>query len=249
MDRSFYKTYFEIEKSHWWFKTRRNIILSLLKKYSDDSKGKTKLLDIGCGSGYLVRQLEELGFESYGLDVWPEAIEFGQKHEVKNLSVIRDDVINFPDNHFDFALALDLLEHLEDEINLIKEIQRTLKPHGLVIITVPAFQFLWGVQDEVSHHYRRYRLPHLVGLIKSSGNFEIIRKTYFNTFLFPPITLARLASQRFKIKNRESDFNINNRFLNKIFHSIFGLEAKFLSYLNFPFGVSCLVVARKKDGK
>ena len=176
MDRSFYKNYFEVEKDHWLMKVRRKIVFDALKKYGRNHK-ETRVLDFGCGSGYLMTRLAERGYQSFGLDISDEAVRFGRQQGVKNIEVIDAHKISFPDSYFNVVLLLDVIEHLEDESWALKEVERILAPGGSVIIMVPAFQFLWGVQDEVAHHYRRYTLPKLVKVVKETSGLTVVRKS------------------------------------------------------------------------
>lgn len=243
MDKDFYKTYFEAEKSHWWFKVRRNIIGSLIKKYKISKTAK--IFDFGCGSGDTVGYLQRMGFDASGADISAEAIEFGLSRGVKNLSIAQSGKISPPEGRFDLILALDVIEHIEDDSGAIRGIEGALKPGGLAIVTVPAYQWLWGVQDDVARHFRRYTMQSLTAILKKSGDLKVVRKTYFNTFLFAPIAMVRILSKWFNLKKRESDFEISNRFLNGLFYFIFNAETYFLKFLNFPFGVSILMVLRK----
>ena len=245
MEKNFYKTYFEVEKDHWWFRVRRNIILSLIKKYKIPKT--EKIFDFGCGSGYTVGYLQKLGFNVSGADVSFEAIDFGLTQGIENLEVVQGAEIRPTEGGFGLILALDVIEHIEDDLGAIRGVERALKPGGMAIITVPAYQWLWGVQDEVAHHYRRYTAGSLAGVLKRATSLKILKKTYFNTFLFFPIVAVRLLSKLLKLKDRESDFDINNRFLNGLFYSVFNLETHFLKFLNFPFGVSVLMVLKKSN--
>jgi dTDP-4-dehydrorhamnose reductase len=245
MDRSFYKNYFKIEKEHWLMKIRRTIVQDSLDRYLGKAPKHTKLLDFGCGSGIFVEELEKAGFDAHGVDISDEAVRFGALQGIKNLSVIDSHKINFPDNTFDVVLSMDVLEHLEDEEWALKEIERILKPNGIFVVMVPAYMFLWGVQDEVAHHYRRYTKGSLLKVVKDKTKLNTVRSTYFNTFLFTPIALVRLVSRLFKIKGRESDFDLNSPMLNKILFSIFNFERKILKKINFPFGVSILALFKK----
>ncbi|MBI2063498.1 MAG: class I SAM-dependent methyltransferase [Candidatus Yanofskybacteria bacterium] len=247
MKPDFYKQYFQIEKDHWLMRVRRLIIFDLLKKYAKLPDGKVKILDFGCGSGYLVGELAKLGYNSFGVDNFDEAIEYGKQRGIKNLSVVFGAETDYESSFFDVVFALDVLEHLENEEPVLREIERILRPGGVLIIMAPAFMFLWGVQDEVAHHYRRYTMPKLLETIRKSSNLSVVQKTYFNAFLFMPIALVRLFSRWFNIKNRESDFDINNPVLNKIFFWIINLERFLLRHLQFPFGVSILTVLKKID--
>lgn len=245
MDVNFYKTYFQVEQDHWWFRVRRNIILSLIKKYKFSKTAK--VFDFGCGSGYLVGYLQRIGYENVsGSDTSLEAIEFGRKQGIKNLQSV--ELGQMPQNSsLDLILALDVIEHIKDDMSTIRALSRALKPEGVFIITVPAYQWMWGVQDKVAHHFRRYGVRSLLQLIENDSSLFVVKKSYFNTFLFPLIAGVRLISKLFKIKKRESDFDINNKLINIIFYFIFNLESRLLRFINFPFGVSILLVLRKSD--
>ena len=244
MNKDFYKTYFELEKNNWWFRVRRNIIFSLLAKYNIGKDNK--ILDYGCGSGFLVGQLQKRGYDASGVDVSAEAIQTGIGRGVENL-FIEGSGFNFPDESFDLILAMDVVEHVEDDSAILKKLSRILKPKGKIIITVPAYMWMWGVQDEVAHHFRRYTTNSMSRLIGRIPGLSIVRKTYFNTFLFPPAAVVRLISKWFNLKNRESDFDIGGSFLNSVFYSIFNLEVWLLKYISFPFGVSILFVVNKNE--
>jgi len=245
MQPDFYKNYFYFERNHWWSRVRNNLIFDLIKNYNGDIN--SEIFDYGCGSGYLVKQLQIKGFNSHGGDISAEAINAGRNDGIANLAVLNDYGINHPDNKFNFVLAMDVLEHLEDEGVAIREIERALKPGGVAIITVPAYKFLWGIQDDVSHHFRRYSMHAIVKAVKDNSGLAVVRKTYFNAFLFPAIAVVRLISRFFNIKNRQSDFDMNSRVVNNICYGIFDSERKLLEYLNFPFGVSILLVVKKNN--
>jgi 2-polyprenyl-3-methyl-5-hydroxy-6-metoxy-1,4-benzoquinol methylase len=246
MDKKFEKEYFELDSrdEHWWLAVRRKIIRDLLSSnFSQPSS--TKILDFGSSSGEFVHYLHNLHYDVSGCDVSEEAVKRGQQKGVRNLTILKDNRLDFPSDSFDVVLALDVLEHVEHERANIQEIHRVLKQNGLFIIFVPAFKFLWGIQDEISHHYRRYTLPLLLTTVQKSAHFEVVRKSYFNTLLFLPIALVRLLSKVLDI-NRKSDLEINNNFLNYLFFHIFDFERKLLRHVSFPFGVSALLVLKKK---
>lgn len=225
---------------------RRTIVMDTLTKYSGKKQEDTKLLDFGCGSGYFVEVLAKDGFDAYGLDISSEAVNFGQSQGIKNLGVIDAHQINFPGKTFDVVLTLDVLEHLENSDWALAEMERVLKPGGIVIVMVPAYMFLWGVQDEVAHHYRRYTKELLFQEVKQATSLEVVRASYFNTFLFAPIAAVRLVSRLFGVKGRESDFDLNNAIMNRILFSIFNTERKLLKKINYPFGVSVLAILKKR---
>ena len=249
MDLAFYKQYFETEKGHWLMKVRRMIARDVLSRYLHRRIDGVKVLDFGCGSGIFAEELAEKGYDSYGVDISKEAISFGKSQGIKNLEVFDSHTLNFPDNTFDAVVILDVLEHLEDEAWALKEMERVLKPGGNVVVMVPAFMFLWGVQDEASHHYRRYTKTNLLKKIRNSSDFTVLRASYFNTFLFLPIAFVRIFSRFFGTTKRKSDFDLNNKLINRIFFALFNTERKLLKHTNFPFGVSILAVLKKPKDK
>lgn len=245
MEKDFYKTYFKLEEDNWWFRVRRNLVVDLLAKYHIPKVAT--IFDFGCGSGYTVNYLQKLGYNVSGSDISAEAIEFGQARGVHNTEVAQVGQMRPPEGGFDMILALDVIEHIQDDGEAMKATERMLKPGGIVIIMVPAYQWLWGVQDDIAHHYRRYTLSSFVKVLQKNTDLMIERKTYFNTFLFLPIAIVRIVSKWFNINNRESDFDINNPFLNIILFWIFNFERLLLRCFRFPFGVSILLVLRKND--
>lgn len=249
MERSFYKNYFEVEKNHWLMRVRRMIVRDTLSRYIDRKPKTIKVLDFGCGSGIFVEELANARYHSYGVDISEEAVKFGKLQGRKNLEVLDSHKVNFPDNTFDAVVTLDVLEHLEDEEWALKEMERILKPGGVLVVMVPAYMFLWGIQDEVAHHYRRYTRSGLLGKIQEVTTLHTVRVSYFNTFLFPPIAFVRLLSRVLGLKKRHSDFDLNNDVLNRIFFSVFNTERKVLKRVSFPFGVSLLAVSKKSEDK
>jgi|SRR3989344_3658183 len=248
MNKDFEKEYFELDAQdeHWWLVVRRKIVKDLLGRFIPH-KNDSKILDFGCSSGEFVRYIQNLNYNVSGCDVSIEAIEKGQQKGISNLSVVQNNHLDYSSESFDVVLALDVIEHLEEEGPAIKEIHRVLKRGGLFIIFVPAYQFLWGIEDETSHHYRRYSSRSLLKVIQNSANFVVVKKSYFNTFLFLPIAFVKILGRMIKTSNRKSDLELNNSFLNYLFFHIFNFERKLLGRLSFPFGASLLLVLRKQD--
>jgi len=241
MEDSHYDILYETEAVHWWYRVRRKIAIDLIKEYTGADKDK-KIADIGCGTGALLHELSVLG-KVYGIDSSAKAISYCRQRGLQNLTTGNIDNLPFADDEFDVALCLDVLEHLPDDRRAISEIRRVVRPGGLVIIFVPAFSFLFGVSDIVSKHFRRYGSRELVKKIKEE-NLEILRCSYFNFFLFLPILAVRKLVNRFKLPMK-SENKFNNRFVNKILYVFFYLDSIILKYIDYPFGVSLLVVAKK----
>ena len=246
MMRHTYPILYQVEESHWWHRGRRRIIESFVKAICDDfGDRRPRILDVGCGTGGNLKLLTQYG-DAEGVDISPDALEFCRQRGLGNVRLGAAEQLPYEDGRFDLVTALDVVEHLDDDVAGLREFRRVLKPGGRILIFVPTFMFLWGVQDDVSHHRRRYRLPELRRVIEQAG-FEVERATYANLAFFLPILLGRKFMSLTGIRT-ESENNINISALNGIFGGIFGAESRVLRYLNFPFGVSGLCVARvRKD--
>ena len=236
-----YETLYRHEEKHWWYAVRRHLVHDLIHAYT---KGASlAILDIGCGTGALTKELERYG-SATGIDFSQQAVDFCRSRGVKDVRLGSVEATGCAPDSFDAVLCLDVLEHLPDDETGIAEIHRVLKPGATAIIFVPTFQSLWSVTDEVSLHFRRYRLPVLLEKFERLG-FTIERKSYFNTFLFPLIALVRISVRLLHIK-MESEAETGDGMLNKILYFIFDIERRCLKFINFPFGVSGMIVAKKK---
>ena len=140
----------------------------------------------------------------------------------------------------------DVLEHIPDDARALQIANRKLKQGGRIILSVPAYMWLWGQQDRVNQHHRRYTLRELKCKLQAA-NFSIERITYFNTFLFPPIAMVRLIARYCRQPhNAEGDFAYVRQPSNTALFTVFGAERFLLRYLDFPFGVSVFAAARKQ---
>lgn len=176
------------EETHWWYRIRRKIVFDLIKKFFVTDSNKT-ILDIGCGTGFLLKEFQN--FERvYGIDCAQEALDYCRKRGLENVKKGNISDVPFNDNQFDIVLALDVLEHVENDDKALREMNRVLKRGGIGIIFVPAFQSLWGISDELGLHIRRYRRGALADKIQRE-NFRILKASYFNMFLFLPAALFR----------------------------------------------------------
>lgn len=234
----------EVEGSHWWFVGRRSILESFLKQISGKittAKDELRILDVGCGTGANLEMLSAYG-QAEGVDVSDDALAFCEKKGLRAQKGLAES-LPFADETFDLTTALDVVEHLDDDVAGLREMYRVTKRGGYSLIFVPAFMWLWGVQDDISNHRIRYTRSQIVERLKTAG-FEIERATYANWTFFTPIFAGRLLMKATGIKP-ESENNITVSALNGIFGKLFGAERFWLRNLDFPFGVSIVVVARK----
>lgn len=233
-----------VEDSHWWFVGRRAILESFLKTIVQKFRtphSAVRILDVGCGTGANLEMLSQFG-SAEGVDVSDEALDFCRK---KGLTVQKGlaETLPYPDESFDITTALDVIEHLDDDVAGLREMHRVTKTGGYSLFFVPAFMWLWGVQDDISNHRIRYTKKQIVERIEKAG-FTVERATYANFTFFAPILGGRVFMKLTGIKP-ESENNLNVSALNGIFGKIFSAERFWLKNLNFPFGVSIVVVAKK----
>ena len=238
-----YPILYEVEQSHWWHTGRRRILASFVAGIcSRVTNRRARILDVGCGTGANLLMLSQYG-DAEGVDVSEDALAFCRERGLDQVRQGAGEELPYDDNTFDLVTAFDVVEHMDDDLAGLREMFRVLRPGGHALIFVPTFMFLWGVQDDVSNHRRRYRLPELRRVMEQAG-FEIERSTYANITLFLPILLIRKLMQLTGIKT-ETENNINVPAFNGVLGALFGAEGKVLRWMNLPFGVSGLCVARK----
>jgi SAM-dependent methyltransferase len=243
MERSTYEVEAEVEATHWWFVERRRLFGRLIGGL--DLPPEARILDIGTSTGTNLRMLRDLGFSNYeGLDRSEDAIRWCAEKGYGKVTLGDATHLPFPDRQFDLVLATDIIEHVGDDGAALGEIRRVLKSSGHVLITVPAFQVLWGLQDDVSHHQRRYRARQLLALVDVSG-LSTSTRFYFNYLLFVPILFARCIIRWSGIRMR-SENELTPGFINSLLQWIFRFDVWSAPKLRPPFGVSFLVIARPK---
>jgi hypothetical protein len=140
---------------------------------------------------------------------------------------------------------LDVLEHVERDAETLVAIGKLLKPGGTVVLTVPAYQWMFGPHDEFLHHKRRYASSGLRKLVVSAG-LTVRRLTYFNTVLFPIAAIVRLKSRLMPAQVRQNE-TTPPKVLNWILQSVFSSERHFISRMNFPFGLSLLCTVQSNS--
>lgn len=236
-----------VEDEHWWYVGRRAVLEDFMRRIAENlQKNKRdrkplEILDVGCGSGGNLEMLQNFG-AAQGVDISDEALEFCRR---KGLQAQKSPAETMPygDETFDVTTALDVIEHLDDDIKGLREMFRVTKRGGKSLFFVPAFMFLWGVQDDVSNHRIRYTKRQIVERIERAG-YRVERATYANFTFFAPILTGRFLMKLTGIKPA-SENNVNINALNGIFGKLFASERFWLRKFGFPFGVSIVVVAEK----
>jgi SAM-dependent methyltransferase len=245
LDRQLYREHDELEATHWWFAARRRIVFSLLAGHLRG--GSARVLDVGCGAGGTLAHLRELCDHACGLEPDPESAAIARLKagvDVRHGSLPDD--VPFQAASFHVITALDVIEHISDDVGALRKMFDLLEPGGTLLCTVPAYQFLWSEHDVRNHHYRRYTKSELTTKLGQVG-FQVRRASYFNTLLFPLVASARLwrRVRAYKGCAIESDLRRHSRVVNTFFEELFASERLLLRALSLPFGVSLIVIAER----
>jgi len=240
--RDVYELLHKAHERHWWFAARRAILGALLEDAVRDGVPAGVLYDLGCGVGANLPLLQRFG-EAVGVDDSPDAVAFCRSRGVGQVRLADlNQLRGLPDGSGSVALLADVIEHLDDEEPCLRAAHRLLAPGGLLVVTVPAYQFLWGPSDLAAHHRRRYTEAHLRRVI--GRHFRIEKTTYFNTFLFGVVVVGRLL-ERLLDRSGEEAANVPAGPVNVCLRVVFQAERSVVRRWRFPFGVSILCLARK----
>lgn len=244
MDDELERFTFDVEERHWWYRGRRAVLDAVLDGL--DLAPGTRILDAGCGSGRNMVELARRGTVT-GLELAPASLQAARARDAG--AVVPgslDEPLPFDDDAFDLAVALDVLEHVEDDRAALRELRRVLAPGGLLLVTVPQYGWLWGEHDVLSHHHRRYTRPMLLGRAAAAG-LHAERVTSFNTALLGPIALARRAQRALDRKQPSSDLGRTPQGpVNAALERVLRGEARLIGRgRDLPVGVSLLAVLRR----
>lgn len=251
MEKSQYDELKKMQKTHWWFRGKQEIVMDIYSRYCKVAPD-AKVLDAGCGMGLMLETLGEIS-EVYGMDIEKEAVEYCRKSFDGVYAQKHICCGSLPDNipfseDFDTVIALDVLEHIGDDKKAISCIYNMLVEGGTLLITVPALMCMWSGNDELNHHYRRYDKHELESKIRGAG-FIIEKSSYYNSLLFLPAYLIRKIKNMCHIVSSDISLSTKDNIMNRILKKIFASEKIILRKSNFPIGVSLIMVARKSAEK
>jgi SAM-dependent methyltransferase len=242
MDRDYELQTHRAEDRHWWYRGRRKVI----ERVIDDLRlpARARILDAGCGSG---RNMVEFARHGSVTGVELSATSAVLARERGAGEVIEGSVLEMPfePDSFELAASLDVIEHLEDDLAALRELRRVVAPGGTLLITVPAYQWLWSGHDEINHHHRRYTRRSLQRVGEQAG-WQQVRTTYFNSLLLPAAILLRVLD-RFSRKTTESslDLWVPPAPVNWLLERPLALEAAMIGHGGrIPAGLSLLAVFR-----
>ena len=235
MDNKTFSRQIKNQKKHWWFQARKNIIDKIIS--SINLKKKNNILDFGAGSGVNIDMLRKYGLVDIHEQNKYARAAIKKEKKIKNLY----STLRIKKKFYDLILLADVIEHVEQPKKLLKNLKKFLKKDGYILITVPAYQFLFSKKDRVLGHYRRYNKELLK---KELSGFKVENISYFNTFLCLPIAILTLLNKFLKRDYIKKVETTPNFILNKLCYIIFAAEKYFIKYFNFPFGISIYVLAK-----
>ena len=247
MDQTFHTFQAEVEEWHWWYAVRREILeqkLQPLPIAPGPDRDRPRILDLGCGTGGASLVLHHYG-DPIAFDrvsgAYALAPDRPYTHRVVGAA---DRPLPFSDGAFDAAVALDVLEHLDDDVGATKELGRVIRPGGFLVVFVPAFQLLWGYNDDYSHHRRRYRAREIASVV-ARGGFAIRERGYFNAALFLPTLGARLLQRMLPASTNGMEHAGKPGFVNDLLTLAFRAELPLLRKMPLPFGTSAYCIAER----
>lgn len=245
MDREFYATLAKDQAKHWWYRGRRANLEAVLSKYLR-GKSNCSILEIGAGSGGNIEMLQKFGSID-AVEMQDESREIIESNfpsvTVRNGALPDAEV--FANKSYDVIAMFDVLEHVEAERESLTAITSHIADDGLLIISVPAYKWLWSHHDEVAHHFRRYTKGRLQTALVDTG-WDVQQVGYFNTLLFPLAVAARMKD---KVSKSEALTGLRPPVapVNGLFYNIFSSERPIVRNGGFPFGLSVLAVAKLKE--
>jgi len=236
MDEELIAQYAAREDNYWWAEVRWKIVDSLLKKIKLPNKEETCIADIGCGTGFYAQRLQCYG-KVTGVDPSPISRLYAAN---RSINVLPGNAENLPfsDNSLNLIISLDVLEHLENDSFALREFRRVLKPGGFLLVSVPAFSFLWTKRDKELKHYRRYRKSQLRAILLDE---KYVIKCLFYAFfaLIPPLLCIKLKELFIKNKSKSDlskggSYAIESRWLNSVIGKYFKLERCISNTISLP---------------
>jgi SAM-dependent methyltransferase len=242
------RRYFDLGKDYWWLRGKyillREVVEARLALSRREPGRGLRILDIGCGPGNLLDTWSTLG-ETFGSDVSSDALVFARGRGYARL--FHADLTRFPVRAaaFDLISMVDVLEHIEDDRAALAEAVRVLRPGGMMILSVPAFQVLWGDHDTRYGHFRRYTAGQLRAMLRGAG-LRVVKLTYFQSLYFLPLLVFRRLQRLLGPSKDGDDFVPVPRWLNTLLTWTLVAEGRLAQRVDLPIGVTLLALVIKE---
>lgn len=243
MERRVYARMGEVEDRHWWFVARRRILAAVLERSALLAK-PARVLEAGCGTGGNLGMLSRFGAVCAFEPDRQARGKASRDHRYEITDGALPDRVPFAGERFDLVALLDVLEHLGDDEGALRALAKRLEPGGLMLVSVPAFAFLWSRHDAQHHHKRRYTRASLLAVARDAG-LQPVRVSYFNTLLFPLIAIRRMLGRL--LGHAGDDDALPPPWLNRLLGAVFAFERRLIGRVRLPFGVSLLMLAQKPE--
>jgi SAM-dependent methyltransferase len=242
-----YQEHYDMEDRHWWFRSRRRVLWALVRRAG--APPSPHILDAGCGTGRNVVEFGRLG-PTEGVDLSPQAVEFCHRRGLTGVREAAIEDLPYEDGRFDLVLATDVIEHLEDEGPALEELHRVTSAEGRLVLTVPAYQWLWSRHDTSWHHFRRYTRARLAARAAAHGWRPIV-ETYFYASMLPPVAAVRMIQRMRAGQNGHeeaaSDLHLSPPALDRILELPVRAEAGLIERgRSLPAGVSLGMVCARR---
>ena len=232
-----------VQHAHWWFSARREILRERISALG--LRHGARLLEIGSGTGANLAMLSEFGSVT-GLEMSAQAIRFASELPEVRTGQARlvegrcPEALGALEGPFDLICLFDVLEHIDADSYVLSELSRLLAPGGRIMVTVPAYSWLWSEHDVKLHHFRRYTKDSLNNTFRRAG-LDVARLSHFNTLLFPLAVAERIVC---KLRGRASGaVEVPGARVNSALRSVFSAERHLLGPMNLPFGLSLLALS------
>jgi 2-polyprenyl-3-methyl-5-hydroxy-6-metoxy-1,4-benzoquinol methylase len=240
---------FQIEEKSWWFQFRNKFIASYVMKYAPNAT----FWDIGGGNGFVSKELQENGITTILVEPGIEGANNASNRGLNHIFCATLEELHVNAAMIESAGLFDVLEHIENAHEFLSEINNSMQKEGKLFITVPAYNFLWSVDDDYAGHFKRYTLNSLNQTLDTAG-FEMVKSTYFYSVLIIPIFFFRTLKQKIKGTKKQDVNNLakaenehgDQGILVNIMKPIWKFELWMINKgIHIPFGASCLIVAKK----
>jgi SAM-dependent methyltransferase len=260
-DPEFFSQLFKVEDKHFWFRARNQLISAIVAQLIIDLPPGYRVLEVGCGTGNVLRHLKQVCANGtvIGMDLFFEGLSFAKRRIAANL--VQGDIHHPPfSEHFNLIGLFDVLEHLDDDVEMLSLLRQRLTPDGALLLTVPAHMSLWSYFDDAGKHARRYTIPELSSKLKQTG-YQVDYITEYMATIFPIVWLGRkltTLAEQVRGNNGSKDPKAENRaqelssrelkvtpIFNAIIYAILSQEMRFVANRHrLPIGTSILAIAR-----
>ncbi len=246
MDDALHRSHDELSDVHWWLVGRRAIFQATLRRHLRPVEGPRRILDAGCGTGGNLPMLGEFG-EVTGVEPSPLAFAAAVQRVGSRAHLIQAGIPEgIPTGQtYDLITLFDVLEHLEHPVVAARSLMERLTPAGQLLVTVPAFSFLWSTHDVQNGHFRRYDVRLLRDQLSQAG-LTVDFFSYYNSLLFPAVAAVRFARRVVPAGDTQTELAASATFANRLLTRLFSAERHVVTRVPVPFGVSLLAMASKR---